>query len=121
MYTGKQPRRVTRSSIWDYVEVLGVIALVTVGGCLTPLSYHSVGFIYLFAVIVLSLRVRRGPVLIGIFASGLAWDFAFVPPRLSFSILHFDDTLLLGGYFVVALIIGSQLAALRSADDRAKL
>jgi K+-sensing histidine kinase KdpD len=121
MYKGKQTRPVTRSIIWDYVEVLGVIALVTTGGCLTPLSYHSVGFIYLFAVITLSLRVRRWPVLVGILASGLAWDFAFVPPRLSFSILHFDDTLLLCGYFVVALVIGRQLAALRSADDRAKL
>src|SRR5580692_6446959 len=114
-------RRATRSIIWDYVEVLGVIALVTAGGCLTPLSYHSVGFIYLFAVIAMSLHVRRWPALVGTFASGLAWDFAFVPPRLSLSILHFDDTLLLGGYFIVALIIGGQLAALRSADDRAKL
>ena len=117
----KYMRKTTRNIIWDYIEVLGVIAFVTAGGCLTPLSYHSVGFIYLFAIIGLSLRVRRWPMLVGILASGLAWDFAFVPPRLSLSILHFDDTLLLAGYFVVALIIGRQLAFLRSADDRAKL
>jgi two-component system sensor histidine kinase KdpD len=114
-------RRANRSIIWDYIEVLGVIALVTVGGCLTPLTYHALGFIYLLAVIVLGLHVRRWPVLVGVLVSGLAWDFAFVPPRLSFSILHFDDTLLLVGYFIVALVLGGQLAALRSADGRAKL
>jgi K+-sensing histidine kinase KdpD len=113
--------RANRSIIWDYAEVLGVITLITAGGCLTPLSYHSVGFIYLFAIIALSLHVRRWPVAIGIIASGLAWDFIFVPPRLSFSILHLDDTLLLAGYFVLAFMIGGQLAALRSANDRAKL
>jgi len=79
------------------------------------------GFVYLLAVIGLSLRVRRWPVLVAALLSGLVWDFVFVPPRLSFSVLHFDDTLLLGGYFAVALMIGNQLATLRSADERAKL
>lgn len=120
MHGVKQTQAVTRSVIWDYAEALAVIALVTVAGWFTPLNYHAFGYIYLLAVIALSLRIRRWPVLVGAVVSGLAWNFVFVPPRLSFSVLHFDDTLLLGSYFVVALI-GSQLAALRSADDRARL
>jgi K+-sensing histidine kinase KdpD len=114
-------RRANRSIIWDYLEVLAVVAIVTIGGCLTPLTYRALGFVYLLAIIVLSLHIRRWPVFVGVLVSGLAWDFVFVPPRLSFSILHFDDTLLLIGYFIVALMLGSQLAALRSADARAKL
>ena len=106
---------------WDYVEALGVIALVTVGGLFfSPLNYHALGYIYLLTVIALSLRIKRWPVLIGAILSGLAWNFFFVPPRLSFSILHPEDILLLGSYFIVALI-GSQVEALRSAADRAKL
>jgi len=104
----------------DYAEVLVVVTLITVLGLFTSLDYHAFGYIYLLAVIALSLRVRRGPVLIAAVASAIAWDFAFVPPRFSLSMLHFDDTLLLGSYFAVALI-GTQLTALRSADGRARL
>jgi K+-sensing histidine kinase KdpD len=120
MYGAKQSRTAIHSVIRDYVEALAVIALVTGVGWFTPLDYHAFGYIYLLAVIILSLRIRRWPALFAAVISSLAWNFVFVPPRLSFSVLHFDDTLLLGSYFVVVLI-GSQLAALRSADDRAKL
>jgi two-component system sensor histidine kinase KdpD len=107
-------------TLWDYVEVLAVIAVVTVIGWFTHVDYHAFGYIYLLAVIGLSLRVRRGPVLTAAIASAAAWDFVFVPPRLSFTMAHMDDCLLLGSYFVVALI-GTQLTALRSADGRARL
>jgi K+-sensing histidine kinase KdpD len=109
-----------RGAIWDYAEVLAVIALVTVGGWFMPLDYHALGYIYLLAVIAVSLRIRRWAALVGAVVSSLAWNFVFVPPRLSFSVLHFDDSLLLSSYLIVALV-GSQLAALRSADDRARL
>jgi K+-sensing histidine kinase KdpD len=121
MFAGTQTQPPARSVVRDYAEALGVIALVTAGGWLTPLNYRALGFIYILAIVALSLRVKRWPVLVAALVSGLAWDFVFVPPRLSFSVLHFDDTLLLGGYFVVALMIGNQLAGLRTADQRAKL
>jgi K+-sensing histidine kinase KdpD len=120
MYGAKKVDSVRQKVVWDYAEVLGVIALVTIGGWFTPLNYHAFGYLYLLAVVALSLHIRRVPVLIGAVVSGLTWNFVFVPPRLSFSVLHLDDTILLSCYFVVALI-GSQLAALRSADDRARL
>ncbi len=104
----------------DYVKVLGVIGLVTLCGWFSPLSYLALGYIYLLAVIALSTRVSRWPALWGAVLSSVAWNFFFVPPRLSFSVLRFDESLLLATYFVVALI-GSQLTALRFAADRAKL
>jgi two-component system sensor histidine kinase KdpD len=78
------------------------------------------GYVYLLAGIALSLQVRRWPALVAAVLNSLAWDFFFVPPRLSFSVLHKEDTLLLSGYFATALIAG-QLSSLRAAADRATL
>ncbi len=109
-----------RGAYGDYVKVFGVIGLVTLFGWFTPLSYLALGYLYLLAVIALSTRLTRWPALAGAVVSSLAWNFFFVPPRLSFSVLRFDESLLLVTYFVVALI-GSQLTALRYAADRASL
>lgn len=110
----------SRGVLWDYLEVLAVVAVVTVGGWFAGLSYHALGYIFLLAIIAVSLRVRRWPAVFGAVVGSLAWDFVFVPPRLSFLILHVEDSLLLSSYLLVA-VIGSQLKALRSADDRARL
>jgi K+-sensing histidine kinase KdpD len=109
-----------RGALRDYCLVVVAIGLVTLVGWFTPLSYSALGYIYLLAVIALSLRISRWPALAAAVLSGLAWNFFFVPPRLSFSVVHFDESLLLTTYFVVALI-GGQLTALRSAADRADL
>jgi two-component system sensor histidine kinase KdpD len=109
-----------RSPAWDYVKVVAVIGLVTLVGWFTPLSFNALGYIYLLAVIALSLRISRWPALAAAVLSSVAWNFFFVPPRLSFSVVHFDESLLLVTFFAVALI-GSQLTALRSDADRAKL
>jgi K+-sensing histidine kinase KdpD len=109
-----------RTVVWDYAEVVTAITLITVAGWFSPLSYHALGYIYLFAVIALSLRISRWPALVAAILSGAAWDFFFIPPKLSFLGIHIDEGLLLTTYFAVALI-GSQLTALRSAADRADL
>ena len=99
-------RRSAVSAARDYLEVLAVISVVTVVGRFLPLSYTALGHIYLLAVLGLSLRVGRWPVLFAAVASALAWDFFFVSPRMSFAVLNVDDGLLLGTYFVVAIIAG---------------
>jgi K+-sensing histidine kinase KdpD len=109
-----------RGALWDYGKVLTVISLVTLCGWFAPLSYNALGYIYLLSVIVLSLRLGRWPAVAAAVLSAVAWNFFFVPPRLSFSVVHFDESLLLITYFVVALI-GGQLAALRTEADRAKV
>jgi K+-sensing histidine kinase KdpD len=109
-----------RAAIWDYAKVVAAIGLVTLVGWFSPLSYNALGYIYLLAVIALSLRISRWPAMAAAVLSSVAWNFFFVPPRLSFSVLRFDESLLLITYFAVALI-GGQLAALRSTADRAKL
>jgi len=114
-----------RGLLRDYGFVFAVIAVVTLLGWFMPLSYRVFGYIYLLAVIVLSFRVRRWPVLVATAVGGLVWNFMFMPPRLSFSLLHGEDRRLLGGYFVVALlssqIIAGRMDKLRLAEERSKL
>jgi len=104
----------------EYVEVLVATALVTIGGWFLPLNFHAFGEIYLLAVIALSLRVGPGPAFFAAIVSSCAWDFFLVPPRLAFATPSVDEGLLIGTYFVVA-VIGGQLASLRSLRERAKL
>lgn len=110
----------SRGGIWDYVKVVTVISLVTVAGWFSPLSYNALGYVFLLGVIALSLNIGRWASLAAALLSGAAWDFFFVPPRLSFAGIHFDEGLLLTTYFAAALI-GGQLAALRSVASRAEL
>ena len=101
----------------EYLEVLGVIAAVTIAGWFAPVRYyHAFGHVYLLAVIVLCLRVGRSPVLVAAIVSGLAWNYVIMPPRLSFSVLDFEDGMILGTYFVVALIAGQLTARIRAQE-----
>jgi K+-sensing histidine kinase KdpD len=115
---GRQTRRSPRglTLVREYSEVLGVITAVTVLGKYLPLSYTAFGDIYLLAVIALSLRVGRWPVLFAAVVSAMAWDYFFVSPRMSFAVLRFDDMLLLGTYFVVAIIAGQLTTYIREHE-----
>src|SRR5271154_2033518 len=120
MYRDPEMHRPSRGIAWDYAKVVVTIAVITLLGWLSPLSYHALGYVYLLAVIALSLSISRWPALAAAVLSGLTWDFFCVPPKLSFAGIHFDEGLLLTTYFAVALIV-SQLTALRYAADRAVL
>lgn len=110
----------TRGAQRDYLKVFASNTIVTCIGWFLPFTYLALGYIYLLEVIAVSMRVGRLPALVGAVLSGAAWNFFFVPPRLSFSVLHFDEGLLLATYFVVALVC-SQLTVLRSEAERASL
>ncbi len=105
----------------EYVEVLGIIAAVTIFGWFLPLSDQAIGQIYLLVVILLCLRVGRWPVLFAAVVSAVTWNFVFIPPRMSFSVLSFDNSVLLGIYFVVALITGQLTARIRAQQRYEKL
>src|SRR5665213_2447687 len=116
----KQTPSPPRGAARDYYLVVGVMALLTLAGWYAPLSYHALGYVYLLAVIALSMGIGRWPALFAAVVGAMAWDYFFIPPKLSFEGIHFDEGLLLTTYFVVALI-GSQLSALRAELYRAGL
>jgi two-component system sensor histidine kinase KdpD len=103
----------------EYGEVAAAIAGVTaIGWLVAPYSgYFAVGMLYLMMVIALSLRVGRWPILAAGLISPLIWDYLFIPPLYTFRIDRFEDGLLFGMYFLVALITG-QLTARVKAQER---
>ena len=106
------------SSAHEYGEVAAVLAALTLAGWfLVPYSgYISIGLLYLLAVIALSLRVGRWPVLVAGVTSALTWNFVFIPPLFTFVIAKFEDGLMFGTYFVVALIAGQLTARIRASE-----
>ena len=104
----------------DGIEVLIVLLLVTVVCALFRISYQAVGHVYLLAMIFLSMRLSLWPVLAGALFATLTWNFVFVPPHFAFSQVNFEDSMLVGAYFTMALI-GGQLAKYRAAAEREKL
>jgi two-component system, OmpR family, sensor histidine kinase KdpD len=107
----------------EFAESLGVIAAVTLVGLLLLkfTGYRAIGMVYLLAVIVLSLRVGRWPVLFAGVLSALAWDFLFIPPAYTFVIAKPEDMLLVSIYVVVALVAGHLTSRIRAQGNNERL
>jgi two-component system sensor histidine kinase KdpD len=110
---------VLASSAQQYLLAVGVIgatSLLNLG--LTQFSGPRVpGLIFLLAVVLLALKVGRGPVLLAGGLSALLWDFFFLPPRLTFVISKVEDALLFALYFVVAIVLGQLVARIRAQEQ----
>ncbi len=107
----------------EYAEMLVTLAALTaVSWFIVPhAGYLAIGLLYLLAVIALSLRVGRGPVLLAGVVSALTWNFLFIPPLFTFVIAKFEDGLMFGTYFVVALIAGQLTARIRAQERHERL
>jgi len=107
----------------EYAEVFAFLATLTaVGWFVVPHSgYLAVGLFYLLAVIILSLRVGPGPVFVSGVVSALTWDYLFIPPVFTFTIGRFEDMLLFGTYFAVALISGQLTARVRAQERNERM
>ncbi len=70
------------------------------------IGYRAVSLIILLAVSLLPLRMGPGPTLIGASVGALAWDFFFIPPIFTFSVGRLEDMMMLGIYFIVAIVTG---------------
>lgn len=96
-------------SAWiQYWYVLWMMVGVTILTHFTSgfLGFRSIGFIYLLAILGLSLAFSLGPVLFAAALSSLLWNFFFIPPKYTFAISSAEDILLCVSYFVVAVTTG---------------
>lgn len=112
-------RRTLAGSGWlQYVVAGGTALIVALAGFLfTPqVGVHAMAFLSLLAVVVLALFVERGPALLAATISAAIWDYFFLPPVFDFRVSHFEDALLLGMYFVVALALGQLTARIRAQE-----
>lgn len=101
----------------SYLEIAGIITVVTTIAWFIPADYRVFGDVYLLTVILLCFRYPPRPVFFGTVASVLAWNFVIVPPRMSFSRLDVKDGVFLGTYFLVALIAGQLTSRLRAQQQ----
>lgn len=99
----------------EYAIAAGAIATLTLPGLLLPEeSYLAVGLVYLLAIVILSLRVGRWPVLLAGVLGALTWNLLFIPPRFTFAISKVEDATLFLTYFVVSLAVGQLTARIRA-------
>ncbi len=110
--------RATRlgSSRWQEYALVTVVVGVLTAIC-NPLPeeyYQGLGFVYLLAVILLSLRVGSGPAMWAGLLSVAIWDYAFIPKRWDWQIDKLADALQLGPYIVLALVLSQVTVWIRN-------
>jgi two-component system sensor histidine kinase KdpD len=98
--------------------VYGLLTITSLAGIcyfsLPLIGYQAVGLILLFCILLLALFIGRGPMLFSAAFSALLWDFFFIPPPFTLHITEPQDVLMLLMYFVMALILGTLTARIRS-------
>ena len=73
----------------------------------------NIVMLFLLTVVGVALKWGRGPAVLAAFVSVAAFDFFFVPPKLSFAVTDFQYLLTFAVMLVVALVIGQMTAGLR--------
>jgi two-component system sensor histidine kinase KdpD len=122
---GAQPRResleerLARTPWQEFGIALGIAAGVTAFSLLIGdfIDYRAVALFYLFAVVIAGMRLRRWPTLVLAALSALLWDFLFIPPRFTFYIGKFEDFMMFGAYFVIAVVIGHLATQLHEREQ----
>lgn len=77
-------------------------------------GYKETALIMLFVIVLLANFVGRGPILFAATLSAVLIEFLSIPPRFSFQINSLQDGLILGLYFIIALVTGNLTARLAS-------
>jgi two-component system sensor histidine kinase KdpD len=107
------------SGVGQYALAALIIALVAgLSRLALPLiGYRAVAIVFLFVVSILAMALGRGPVLLAASLSALLWNVLFIPPRFTLTVSKLEDGLMLGMYFVVALVTGSLTARLHAQEQ----
>src|SRR5215467_3479320 len=122
---GAQPKResleerLARTPWQEFGIALGIAAVVT-GFSLSVfnyIGYWAVALFYLFAVVIAGMRLRRWPTFFLAALSALLWNFLFIPPRFTFYISKFEDFMMFGAYFVIAVVIGHLATQLHEREQ----
>src|SRR5215471_13123700 len=111
--------RLARAPWGDFGIALAIAAIVT-GVSLTIFDftgYWAVALFYLLAVVIAGMRLRRWPTLFLAALSAMLWNFLFIPPRFTFYISQFQDFMMFGAYFIIAIVIAQLATKLREREQ----
>src|SRR5262249_22359850 len=111
--------RLARAPWGDFGIALGIAAAVTAFSLaiFRYTGYSAVALFYLFAVVLAGMRLRRWPTLFLAALSALLWNFLFIPPRFTFYISKFEDFMMFGAYFIIAVVIGHLATQLHEREQ----
>lgn len=115
-------RNIFKSGISQYVLAVAAVAA-TSGICYILaryLGYQSISLILLFMVSILATFLGIGPVLLAASLSAFIWDVFFIPPRYTIHIERTEDILMLGMFFIIALINGVLTTRVRKQERLAR-
>jgi two-component system sensor histidine kinase KdpD len=95
-----------------------VVAVALLSAALLPLlGYRAVGFLFLLAVLSISLFASVGPILLAAVLSALTWDYFFIPPPHTFHISETTDVVMCVAYLVAAAITGTLTHRIRRREQ----
>ena len=102
----------------EYVLAAALVALVTaISFLLEPFTgYLPIALVYLFLVVAVGLKFRRGPVLTVAATSALLWNILFTTPRFTFYIEKLHDVMMFAMLFIVAIAMAHLTSRLRLAE-----
>jgi two-component system sensor histidine kinase KdpD len=111
--------RTKRPMLAQYATALAVIALVTLAAFLfcPIIGADATALVFLLTIVLLALFVDRGPTLAAAATSAVLWEFFFLPPAFHFGIKNFEDGMLFGMYFIVALVLGHLTTRIRAQEE----
>jgi len=105
---GRKRREKTLS--WQgYVKSAALVAAATVSGHLVSpyIAPTNMVMFYLLAVVLAAVRLGRQPAIATAFMGVLAFDFFFVPPRFSFSVMDTEYLITFAALFIVGVVIST--------------
>ena len=79
-------------------------------------GYSVVSMVFLMAIVLMALKLSRGPVLLMATISALVWDYFFIPPQFTLRIDRPEDIFMFSMFFVVAISMGSLTSRLRQRE-----
>jgi two-component system, OmpR family, sensor histidine kinase KdpD len=107
---------------WNHLLAVALVAGMTalgafIGGVVQPVNLVM---LYLAAVVIAAVYLGRGPSILAAVLSVLAFDFFFVPPRLTFVVSDTQYGLTFAGLLVVGLVISSLTSQARDQAEAAQ-
>jgi len=111
-------------AVWhtEYFRVTGIIGAATVLLLLVRSRLQPIDVVmaFLLAVVLVAARYRRGPALLAVALSVALFDFFFVPPYNTFSVLDQSYLVTFGVMFIVALIMSRLTGEIRERAEEAR-
>lgn len=117
---GRLPKH--RTGPWQYVLAVGVVGLCSLLGLvvLKRLDLSNIAMLYLAGVVVAAVWLGRGPAVLAAILGVAAFDFFFVPPRLTFAVSDVQYVLTFVVMLGVGLLIANLTARLGSLAHAAR-